>query len=358
MDLSIRTELGIDFHTYEAAATVGLERGWSHIYDTGMVVAEQKQLVPDQRTQPFLSTPPVAWLAAGLAALPYWVAYYIWAAVTFGAYALALLWSGTSRGLARWMALAVAIAPWWVFQAIHVGQVAPLVAASVLLAWRLLRDDHDVAAGFALSLVLLKPNTALLVPLALLTAGRYRTLISWSIAAAMVTGAALLTLGTAGVAAYMAQLQHLPTGADVLTLHGALGVSGAAAIALRVIIIVAVLLTAYRVRARPGLVVAAGALGSLLIAPYLHDSDLCLLGAAGWIIWIERPVPAWRVALLATWVIASPYVFLSGLGPDLTRWPLVELALLAALVFEAWRPGSEHEAVLTGEAELRTRAPA
>src|SRR5207247_722349 len=69
---------------------------------------------------------------------------------------------------------AAAIAPWWVLHATNLGQVAPLVATGAVLATRFARDGNDIAAGLALSLLYLKPNTAFLVPLALLAAGRYR----------------------------------------------------------------------------------------------------------------------------------------------------------------------------------------
>jgi hypothetical protein len=105
-------------------------------------------------------------------------------------------------------------------------------------------------------------------------------------------------------------------------------------------------------------VIAAGTLGSLLVAPYLHGSDLCLFGAAAWLVWEERPSLAWRLPIAAVWLVASPFVFLSSVGPNLDRWPLIELALLAALVLEAWRPGRSRAAALTGEAELRRPAPA
>jgi len=47
LDLWSRSEpIGVDFHTYEAAARVGLQQGWSHLYDQTLVAAEQKDLVP------------------------------------------------------------------------------------------------------------------------------------------------------------------------------------------------------------------------------------------------------------------------------------------------------------------------
>ena len=338
-DLWRRPEpIGIDFHTYEAAARVALQHGWSHLYDQAAVAAEQKRLVVDQINQPFISTPPVAWLAAALAPVPYMTEYYVWAVVTFAAYALALAWSATSRGLMRWVEIVAAIAPWWVLHAVHLGQVVPLVAAAVVVAWRLLREKRDVAAGLVLSLVLLKPNTAFIVPLALLVASRYRAFVAWSAAVAVLAAISLLTMGVDGASAYINQLAApLPGGASSLTLEGAVGVSGVLALALRVLVVGIALVAAFRLRSSPGLVIATGVLGSLLAAPYLHGSDLCLLSAAAWIVWEERPLVAWRVPMALGWLASSPFADASGLGPGLNRWPLLELALLGGLVVMASR---------------------
>jgi alpha-1,2-mannosyltransferase len=338
-DLWRRPEpIGIDFHTYEAAARVALQHGWSHLYDQAAVAVEQKRLAVDQVSQPFLSTPPVAWLAAAVAPLPYTTGYYVWAVVTFAAYAVALAWSATSRGMMRWIVTLGAMTPWWVLHAVHLGQVVPLVAAAVVVSWRLLREKRDVAAGLVLSLILLKPNTAFIVPVALLAAGRYRTFITCSAAAAVLAAVTLLTMGTDGVAAYLSQLSApLPGGASSLTIEGALGASGAVALALRVVIIGVALAAAFRLRNSGGLVIAIGIVGSLLAAPYLHGSDLCLLSAAALIVWEERPALAWRVPLALVWLAASPFADASGLGPGLNRWPLLELAMLAALIVVAWR---------------------
>jgi hypothetical protein len=359
-DLWNRSEpIGIDFHTYEAAARVGLQAGWSHIYDQSLVAAEQLNLVPGQTAQPFLSPPPVAWVAALLAPLPYWPAYYVWAAFTLIAFGLALVWASVDHGLARWLAAGAALAPWWVMHAVHLGQVVPLVAASVVIAWRLVRERRDVAAGIVLAVVLLKPNTAVLVPFALLAAGRYRTFIAWAGAGVVVAGIAWVTMGWGGLSAYIVQLTApLPIGANSLTLEGALGVTGAAALILRILIVAASMAAAFRLRRSPGLAIAAGALGSLLVAPYLHGSDLCVLGVAAWIVWEERSAVTWRIPIAAGWVVASPFVASSGVSLGLNRWPLVELALLVALVVEAWRPRREREPALTGKADLRSRAPA
>ncbi len=344
--------IGIDFHTYEAAAQVGLQQGWAHIYDQAAVAVAQNRLAPTDWAQPFLSPPIVAWLAAALTPLPYELAYGVWAVVAFAALAVALGWSAESRGLMRWIGVGAALAPWWVLHAVSLGQVVPLVAAGVVVAWRLLRDDHDIAAGLILAVIFLKPNTAILVPVVLLVAGRYRAFAAWIAVGVLVGALAALVLGPHGMAAYSEQLRApLPTGADALTLKGAVGADGAVGNALRVIIIAAVLATAFRMRRAQGLVIPIGIVGSLLVSPYLHASDLCLLAAAAWMAWEERSSLAWRAPLAVGWVLASPFLYVNGLSPGLTRWPLLELILLGGIIVAAWRP-------LTGSADLRTRAPA
>jgi hypothetical protein len=353
IDIAHRPErMGIDFHTYLAAATVGLQQGWSHIYDQALVAAAQKQLDPHDWSQPFLSPPTVAWLVVPLTLFSYWVAYSVWAVFTFIVLAGALVWSGVSTGISRWIVVVAALAPWWVIHAVNLGQVVPLVAAGVVVGWRLLRDDRDVAAGIVLSVIFLKPNTAILVPFALLVAGRYRAFVSWLAVGGAVALIAVLLLGVHGTSAYVNELRApLPSGADALTLHGAMELSGVVALAVRLLIVGAVLATAFKLRGSSGMVFPLAIVGSLLTSPYLHASDLCLLAAAAWIVWEERPDTAWRVALPAAWVLASPFLWLTTHSPGLNRWPWIELIFLAALGLMAWRP-------LTGPADLRTRAPA
>ena len=99
LDVANRYEpIGIDFHTYLAAAVVGLQHGWALIYDQGAVSAVQKHLVADQVAQPFLSPPTDAWLTAPLTPLPYWVAYWIWTAINLVAFAASLVWASRSTG--------------------------------------------------------------------------------------------------------------------------------------------------------------------------------------------------------------------------------------------------------------------
>jgi Glycosyltransferase family 87 len=353
LDVAIRHDpISVDFHTYLAAARVGVTDGWAHIYDRAPVAQAQHALEPRIRPQRFLSPPTVALLAAPLTPLPFAAAYALWAVITFLVLALAFALCGLSTGIVRWIAAAGALSPWWVMHAVDLGQVVPLVAAGCVLAWRLSRDRHDLLAGVALVAVLLKPNTAFLVPPALLFAGRVRAFAAWAGAAIAVLLGLLLTVGAAGLARYTIELRGpLPGGADALTLHGAFGVTGVTALAVRLVVAGVVLATATRLRERPGLAVALGVVGSLVITPYLHASDLCVLAAAGWMVWEERPRLAWRAFLAAAWLAASPFLYLTVQRPHLTRWPWLEVLLLAGLVLAGWR-------VFTPWADLQRRAPA
>jgi len=358
-----RPPIGIDFHTYVAAAMIGAQAGWSRIYDQEVVAVAQKALVPNERAQPFLSPPPVAWVAAPFQALPYAVAFDLWAVLMLGAIVCALAWTTTYRGSARIAAVGVALVPWWIWQALMVGQVVPLVAVSLLVAWRLLRDDRDIAAGLVLAVILLKPNTALLAPLALLVSGRVRAFGAWLLLAAAIVAASALALGPHGIAAYTAGLSHLPTGANNLTLGGTFGLAGTLATAVRAVIVVGALVTAFRFRAHPGLVLAVGAIASLTVAPYLHASDLCVLVAAGWMIWHELREPFARALLIVGVALSTPLYVVATVGLPINRWLVFELLLLITLGVMAWLPsvqfGDERDPrLLTGRADFRKQAPA
>ncbi len=300
------------------------------------------RLVPDQIAQPFLSPPTDAWLTAPLTPLPYWVSYWIWAALTLAALIAAMVWASQSRGYERWIIAGAAIAPWWVLHAVNLGQVAPLVAAGAVLATRPARERRDLGAGLALSLLYLKPNTALVIPFALLVAGRYRIFASWAAVGVVIALVAFGLMGSQGVSAYLSQLRGpLPEGANNLTLEGAFGVGGGLATALRAGIVLACLGAAFRLRHTPGLVIAVGAIGSLLVVPYLHASDLCLFSVAAWIVWEERTSMRWRAPIAAGWLVSTPYVNSTPLALRLNRWTLFEVGLLIALAVVAVWPGGK-----------------
>src|SRR5438270_11770756 len=118
-------------------------------------------------------------MVAPMMALPYAAAFFVWALGILAAFIAALWWSTTYRGRARLLWVAAAVAVWWVFSAVHVGQVETLIAAGLLVAWRLRREDKDFAAGIVLTVVLFKRNAAPRAPICRVFAGHFKASISW-----------------------------------------------------------------------------------------------------------------------------------------------------------------------------------
>src|SRR2546430_17169266 len=83
-----------------------------------------------------------------------------------------------------------------------VGQPVALVAAAVAVAWWLASHQRPVLAGLALSLIAIKPQLALLVPLCLLVAGHGRMFAAWLSATAVIVAVAPLLLGPGGLQRY------------------------------------------------------------------------------------------------------------------------------------------------------------
>jgi hypothetical protein len=216
-----------------------------------------------------------------------------------------------------------------------------------------------------LTVVLFKPNTALLAPIALAVAGRFKAFTAWLAASVALVAVSVATLGAHGVESYLNDLINMPAqirhNASLQAIEGTFGLTGIGATALRVVIVLAALAVAYRYRKTPWLAMVAGAMGSLMTASYLHPSDICLFVAAGWIYWHERRGPAWRALLVAMWFVSLPFLRIFGAGLPLNRWLVVEMVFMLAVVVDAWvkRPEASPKPVaLTATADIGRRAPA
>ena len=133
----------------------------------------------------FVSPPSFLFAAKPLTALPLFPAYLIWTAAGLGLFLIA---SERAAGKISLLILLAAPAFHW---AVIAGQVTLLVGA-LLHGGVLLLSRRPLVAGLLFAVAaLLKPQAALLVPLALIAAGQWRTLLA---AAAAGTAAGLLCL--------------------------------------------------------------------------------------------------------------------------------------------------------------------
>jgi hypothetical protein len=289
-----------DFRLAYASANLGLHAGYARLYDLSAQRVEILRLGPDFNVQPFISPPPLAWLVTPLTALPFLAALVIWTALLISA----LLWTwyllAPGEGVVKAAHLLLWLGVFPVAFGVLVGQPGALVAAAVASAWWLSRAGRPLMAGLALSLVILKPQLALLVPIALLAAGYRKMFASWLVASAVIGVVALILLGGEGVKRYLDVLAQTQTSAWDITrrysISGPLGLGWPLRIT-EVAVGVITVLAAWRNRRSPERVIAAGILGSLLFTPYLGFQDLLMLIVAGWLV-IRAGATAAQVAIL------------------------------------------------------------
>jgi hypothetical protein len=323
-----------DFRLAYSAATVGVKSGYSHLYDLAAQKSAIEGLGPSFNYQPFISPPPLAWLVTPLLLLPFGVALVIWTLLLLAA----LCWTWYLLAPpGKWVRPAHLLLLLGVFPVafgVMVGQPGPLVAAAVATAWWLMRDDRPVWAGFVLSLIILKPQLALLVPICLLISGHARTFGAWLVATLLIGLVALALLGPEGLARYREVIADTQTPAWDITrrysISGPLGL-GPVLTVTQVVVAGVTLFVSWRHRGEgPEIPMAAGIVGSLLFTPYLGFQDFLMLIVAGWLV-LKAGATHWQVALMVVGYALLELALLVLAMPIL----LAEALLLASLV---WQP--------------------
>lgn len=290
-----------DFRLAYAAATVGVQRGYAHLYDLADQKAAILGLGAGFNPQPFISPPPLAWLVTPLLLLQFRAAVVVWTLLLVGAlgWTWFLLAPGGRYARAAHLALLLGVFP--VAFGVMVGQPGALVAAAVATSWWLMRHDRPGWAGAALSLLVFKPQLALLVPACLLVSGHARTFGAWLVATVLIGLVALALLGPDGLARYREVLAQTQTPAWDITrrysISGPLGLGPLLTVTQVAVVGVTVLVAWRRRGGGPEIPMAAGIVGSLLATPYLGFQDFLMLVVAGWLILRAQPSP-WQVGLL------------------------------------------------------------
>lgn len=323
-----------DFRAYDVAARIGIREGWSHIYDTAAQLRVLHANWPGAVRLDYISLPINAWLVTPLTLLPPHTAFAVFAATGWAALLFA---SQLASPRDHWYRLAFALLALGSLPAaatVVFGQVSGLVMLAVIVSWRLLDAEHDSWAGVALAGIALKPQLAVLVPIALMLAGRWRAVATFAAACGVLMAGAVVLVGLPGLE-QMLQLDASYTH-DPSTQVWALGtlLRGGPAIGLPVQALVAVvaLVPAWHARHGPvGPAIAAAVCGSLLASVYLHGMDLAvyllpiwvaarqpwlLLRALAGVLWLSLDVDVtrpWVTALAAAVLLAA-----LAIRPDLT----------------------------------------
>jgi len=188
--------IGTDFSNFWSASKLALMGDPAAAYDMARQYAVQKQeFGPQTGFYPFFYPPIYLLICYPLAALPYLTALAIWVVTTAWAYQAVVRRIG--QGV-------VGLVPVLAFPAVFVsvghGQNA-LLTTAILGAAALSLDRRPIVAGILLGLLAFKPHLAVVAPLMLLAAGRWRAFAASAVTACAL---ALVSLGVFGLEAWKA----------------------------------------------------------------------------------------------------------------------------------------------------------
>ena len=321
-----------DFRLIYGAALAAWTNGYSHLYDLAAQKTATESLGPGIYWQPYLNPPPLAWLSTLFLWLPFEVSLLAWSALLLLAAWLAWRLAAPGPRLTRLAHLALFVGVFPTAFGLMVGQPVALVAAVVAASWWLAEHKRPVLAGVVLSLIVLKPQLGLLVPLCLLVAGRWRILFGWIVSSAVIGVVALLLLGGDGLQRYRDVLslasQWAPT--RTFAVAGPLGL-GLQTYAVELVVVAIAAFAAWQHRrGDAGRLYATGVIASLLFTPYVGFQDFAMLIVASWLL-IRSGVTSFQAALMVVGYALLELALVVQAVPIL----IVEGALLLSL---AWPP--------------------
>lgn len=178
------------------------------IYDQRLL--EQFQDLPGHKLFAFMYHPGMLLLLWPLAYLPYVAGYVVWVCVGTAACCIAV--AGSRRG---WpLALLVVVTPSTLWT-ILCGQSSLLVAALLVGGLRL-APHRPVLAGMLIGLATYKPQLGLLVPVALVAAGQWRSILSAGATTLCIVG---LSTAAFGIDVWPGWVRHLPSIMAVRSVH-------------------------------------------------------------------------------------------------------------------------------------------
>jgi len=334
--------LGTDFAGVYAASKLALSGHAPAVYD--LAVHEQAESALFGRPvahAPFFYPPTFLMVCLPLAALPYSVALLAWLGSTSAAFwGVVRAWIGDRFGWAT-----VAAFPAVLLNIGH-GQNG-FLSAALIGCGTLWLDASPWAAGVALGFLAFKPHLALILPAAFILTGRWKTLISMGLSAAVFSIASLPLFGlqtwqsfaaTSPRALETLQRMMVEPGKMVSTFAAAkvLGASAATAFAAQGLVVLGVLAVLFQGRRQRD--VTDGpllALPCLLASPYLFDYDLVSLAFP--LAWLARQGldtgfrNGEKLLLLVGFVLPAINRPLA-MDLHLPIAPVVLIALLAAIV--------------------------
>jgi hypothetical protein len=353
--------LSNDFRVFWAAGTLVLRGEFLAVFDTEVLTAVHN-VDPDQ-WMPWLYPPGFLLLMGPFGALPFAQGFTILSLLSCMFIALAMR-HFTTGSPAAWIGFSLAPAYLPIFVG---GQNGLIWLAGLIVALAALRDGRWVVAGVFIGLLTLKPQFGLLIPVALIAAGLWRTTVVATLTAilvavlpTLVTGPEfwpllLHRLGEFGERV-VASIQSLTLMASAFSFFVRLGVPAETALTLQAGVTVAAgmaVLFVWRSRAVSFDVKAATLMSaSFLASPYAWHYEAALIAPVGLFLMragLLKPIPLHLVLLAVLWLGASFHTmaFFVGLGEINFRWALLftPVTVLCLIICVMQVPRARHRPV-------------
>lgn len=325
----------MDFISFWAAGKLVLAGDPTAAYDVQAHKAVQLTLGSFERLMPFPYPPPFLLFVTPFAFIPYGLSAIVWAVGTFALYVTAVQRISPSSGR-----LAAAFPPVLVN-----GIVAQngLLTGGIFFWGMSLIASHPLRAGLLLGCLIIKPQLAVLLPLALVAGGHWRAFLGAAVSTVALLGSALLIFG---VESYFALARLAPLysaiAADGLvgwhkmaSVYASLrlaGVPAEAAWGAHLLIAAAaafVVWKSWRSDVDLGAKTAILASASMLVSPYLYLYDTVILLLP--LLWLMRSGADPRL-VAALWCIPLVVTLQHwGLNDLVNPAPLLPIALLVLI---------------------------
>ena len=338
-----------DFVSFYAAGSLANDGSPASAYDQAAHWAREQQVTEAGIPYNFFYYPPVfLFLCAGLAHLPYLVAFCVFQASCLLACVIA------ARRIVPGVPLATLLAFPAIFWTIGTGQNALLTAALLAMA-TLAVDTRPVLAGILMGVLCYKPHLGLLLPVALVAGRHWRAFWAASMSALGLVAASVLTFGWTTWRAFLTAAGQTgsvygvaDTKVDLAGLTNAYGAAlalwGNPALAIQLQIVVTLCVTVavawvwagqHRLALRAAVLLA----GIPVAAPIVMFYDLMSTGLA--IAWLvrdghEHGFPPWQktgltIAFSLPLLSGNLDTTVQGIASPLAAFLVMGLALRAAM---------------------------
>jgi hypothetical protein len=327
--------IGGDYPAFYGAGRIASQGDWEHLYSIDRQVQSQSDLfgtAPNTEVWFFAYPPQVAIAYVPLAGLEYHWSYLLHTMLMAGALFGAIL---LARPMVPWLqgnvviAFGASMVFWPMFRAVTGGSNTALTLLLIVTAWRLVNDDRQVLAGFALAGLLFKPQFAVPIIGLFLVARYWRVVLGAAIGTAVFFASGVALLGWSWVNTWVSAAVEFGAVDAEVNGHSAISVIGFTenilGVGFSIYVAFAWLLAVAMViclcwlwwntsRDHLDVLLAITIPGVLFLSPHAmsHDGAVVLLTVA--VAMGTWAITSWRPWVAAVWILGATQVLIRSLG--------------------------------------------